>query len=68
MPNYYVGNFTSVIEISGRSRVSVRACGPLNLMKITSGPMENRQARSGEIEFALEKLRLSAYLIGSVRG
>jgi hypothetical protein len=56
------------MEISRLSRVSVWACGPLNLMKICSSKCRIGQARSGEIEFALEKLRLSACLIRSVRG
>ena len=56
------------IAISGLSRVSVWACGPLNLMKLSSSKCRIGQARSGEIEFALEKLRLSACLIRSVRG
>ena len=54
--------------MSGLSRVSVWACGPLNLMKISSSQRQNRTGWSGEIEFALEKLRLSACLIRSVRG
>jgi hypothetical protein len=37
-------------------------------MKISSSKCRIGQARSGEIEFALEKLRLSACLIRSVRG
>jgi hypothetical protein len=68
MPNHYVGDLLHTIEISGLSRVSVWACGPLNLMKISSSKCRIGQARSGEIEFALEKLRLSACLIRSVRG
>jgi hypothetical protein len=39
-------------------RVSL-GLGPLNLMKIGSSKCRIGQARSGEIEFALEKLRLS---------
>jgi len=65
---HYVGDELHTIGISGRSRVSVWACGPLNLMKISSSKCRIGQARSGEIEFALEKLRLSACLIRSVRG
>jgi hypothetical protein len=68
MPNHYVGDGLHTIGISGLSRVSVWACGPLNLMKISSSKCRIGQARSGEIEFALEKLRLSACLIRSVRG
>jgi hypothetical protein len=34
MPNHYVGDLLPTIGISGLSRVSVWACGPLNLMKI----------------------------------
>jgi hypothetical protein len=68
MPNHYVGDLLHTIEMSGHSRVSVWACGPLNLMKISSSKCRIGQARSGEIEFALEKLRLSACLIRSVRG
>jgi hypothetical protein len=37
-------------------------------MKISSSKCRIGQARSDEIEFALEKLRLSACLIRSVRG
>jgi len=66
--NHYVGDLLHTMAMFGLSRVSVWACGPLNLMKISSSRMQNRQARSGEIEFALEKLRLSACLIRSVRG
>jgi hypothetical protein len=42
MPNQYFGVLQHTMTISGLSRVSVRACGPLNLMKISSGPMQNR--------------------------
>ena len=42
MPNHYVGDLLSAIEISGLSRVSVWACGPQNLMKISSSRMQNR--------------------------
>ena len=59
---------TQSIAMSRLSRVSTRACGPQNLMKISSSECRIVQARSGEIEFALEKLRLSACLIRSVRG
>ena len=34
MPNHYVGDLLHTIGISGLSRVSVWACGPLNLMKM----------------------------------
>ena len=67
-PNHYVGDLLHTMAISGLSRVSVWACGPQNLMKISSSECRIVQARSGEIEFALEKLRLSACLIRSVRG
>jgi len=68
MPNHYGGDLLHTMAISGLSRVSVWACGPLNLMKISSSKCRIGQARSDEIEFALEKLRLSACLIRSVRG
>ena len=68
MPNHYIGAERHTIGMSGLSRVSVWACGPLNLMKISSSKCRIGQARSGEIEFALEKLKLSACLIRSVRG
>jgi hypothetical protein len=42
MPNHYVGDLLHTIAISGRSRVSVWACGPLNLMKISSSRMQNK--------------------------
>ena len=42
MPNHYVGDLLHTMAISGLSRVSVWACGPLNLMKISSCPMQNR--------------------------
>jgi len=42
MPNHYGGDLLSAIEISGLSRVSVWACGPLNLMKISSSRMQNK--------------------------
>ncbi len=67
MPNHYVGDLLHTMGMSGLSRVSVWACGPLNLMKISSSQRQNRTGWSGEIEFALEKLRLSACLIRSVR-
>ena len=67
-PNQLLGVRLHTIAIFGLSRVSVWACGPLNLMKIGSSKCRIGQARSGEIEFALEKLRLSACLIRSVRG
>jgi hypothetical protein len=67
-PNQFLGVLLHTIAMSGLSRVSVWACGPLNLMKIGSSKCRIGQARSGEIEFALEKLRLSACLIRSVRG
>src|ERR1700739_1428597 len=68
MPNHYSGDLLPTIAMSGLSRVSVWACGPLNLMKISSSKCRIRQARGDEIEFALEKLRPAACLIRSVRG
>jgi len=68
LPNQLLGDRLHTIAMFGLSRVSVWACGPLNLMKIGSSKCRIGQARSGEIEFALEKLRLSACLIRSVRG
>jgi hypothetical protein len=68
MPNHYVDDLVPTIAMSGLSRVSVWACGPLNLMKISLSKCRIGQARGDEIEFALEKLRLSACLIRSVRG
>ena len=71
MPNHYGGDLLHTMAISGRSRVSVWACGPPKLMKISSVARVKcriEPARSGEIEFALENLRLSACLIRSVRG
>jgi hypothetical protein len=68
MPNRVGGDLLHTMDVSRLSRVSVWACGPLNLMKIGSSKCRIGQARSGEIEFALEKLRLSACLIRSVRG
>jgi hypothetical protein len=68
IPNQLLGVLQHTIAMSGLSRVSVWDCGPLNLMKIGSSKCRIGQARSGEIEFALEKLRLSACLIRSVRG
>jgi hypothetical protein len=35
IPNHYVGDLLPTIAISGLSRVSVWACGPRNLIKIT---------------------------------
>ena len=67
-PNQLLGVLLHTTAISGLSRVSVWACGPLNLMKISSSKCRIGQARSDEIEFALEKLRLPACLIRSVRG
>ena len=42
MPNHYVGDLLHTMAISGLSRVSVWACGPQNLMKISSSRMQNR--------------------------
>jgi len=42
MPNHYSGDLPLTIGISGLSRVSVWACGPLNLMKISSSRMQNK--------------------------
>jgi hypothetical protein len=42
MPNHYVGDLLHTMGISGLSRVSVWACGPLNLMKIAPSRMQNR--------------------------
>jgi hypothetical protein len=67
IPNHYIGDLLHTIGISGRSRVSAWADGPRNLMKITSSRMHNKAGVSGEIEFAMEKLRPSACLIRSVR-
>jgi hypothetical protein len=57
MPNHYVGDLLHTIGISGLSRVSVWACGPLNLMKISSSQMQNGtgserrdRVRTGEVE------------------
>src|SRR5215472_1660203 len=50
MPNHYVGAGLHTIGMSGLSRVSVWACGPLNLMKISSSKCRIGQARSGETE------------------
>jgi len=65
--NHYVGDLLQTMAISRLSRVSGWADGPRNLMKITSSRMHNRTGLSGEIEFAMEKLRPSACLIRSVR-
>jgi hypothetical protein len=67
MPNYYVGDLLHTIGISGLSRVSTWADGPRNLMKTSWSRMHNRTGLSGEIEFAMKKLRPSACLIRSVR-
>ena len=42
MPNHYIGDLLHTIGMSGLSRVSVWAYGPLNLMKITPSRMQNR--------------------------
>jgi hypothetical protein len=42
MPNHYTGDLLPTIAMSGLSRVSVWACGPLNLMKISSSRMQNK--------------------------
>ena len=42
IPNQLLGDRLHTIAISGLSRVSVWACGPLNLMKISSSQMQNR--------------------------
>jgi hypothetical protein len=42
MPNHYGGDLLHTMGISGFSRVSVWACGPLNLMKIAPSRMQNR--------------------------
>jgi hypothetical protein len=42
MPNHYSGELPLTIAISGRSRVSVWACGPRNLMKISSSQRQNK--------------------------
>jgi len=68
LPNQLLDVLLHTIACSELARVSVWACGPLNLMKISSSKCRIGQARSDEIEFALEKLRLSACLIRSVRG
>jgi len=49
------------IAMSGLARVSVWACGPLNLMKISSSKCRIGQARSDEIEFALCLIPNSGY-------
>jgi hypothetical protein len=67
-PNQLLGVRLHTMAWSGLFHVSVWACGPLNLMKISSSKCRIGQARSDEIEFALEKLRLSTCLIRSVRG
>jgi hypothetical protein len=66
MPNHYGGDLLLTIAISGFSRVSSWADSPRNLMKMTCSRMQNRTGSSGEIEFAMEKLRPSACLIRSV--
>jgi len=57
MPNHFSGDLLHTLAISGLSRVSVWACGPLNLMKISSSQMQNRTGserrdwvRTGEVE------------------
>jgi hypothetical protein len=68
MPNHYAADLLHTLAISGLSRMSTRACCPRNFMKITQSRGGMERLRSGEIDFAVEKLRLSACLIGSVRG
>jgi hypothetical protein len=69
MPNHYVGDLLLTIGISGLSRVSVRAYRPAKFHENNSElKAEWERLRSGEIDFAVEKLRLSACLIRSVRG
>jgi len=68
IPNQLLGVRQHTIAMSGLSRVSTWADGPRNLMKITWSRVQNRTGWSGEIEFAMEKLRPSACLIRSVRG
>ena len=56
-PNQLLGVLLHTIAISGRSRVSIGAYGPRNLMKMTLSRMQNRtgserrdRVRSGEVE------------------
>jgi len=67
MPNQPAGDLFHTIARLELSHVSGWAGGPRNLMKITSSRMHNRTGLSGEIEFAMEKLRSSTCLIRSVR-
>jgi len=68
MPNHYVGDLLHTMGISGLSRVSIRACRPAKFHENNSeSKAEWERLRSGEIDFAVEKLRLSACLIRSVR-
>ncbi len=48
--------------------LSIRACGPRKLMKISPSRMQNRAGWSGKIATTVEKLRLFSCLIRSVRG
>jgi hypothetical protein len=66
-PNQLLGVLVHTMAISGLTRVSTWADGPRNLMKISWSRMHNGTGLSGEIEFAMEKLRPSACLIRSVR-
>jgi hypothetical protein len=42
MPNQFLGVLPHTMAIFGLSRVSVWACGPPKLMKISSSKMQNR--------------------------
>jgi len=64
MPNHYVGDLLHTLGMSGLSRVSVWACGPPNLMKISSSKCRIEQARSGEIEFARNRPAQSPCICG----
>jgi len=57
MPNQPAGDLLHIIARLELSHVSVWACGPLNLMKITPSRMQNRtgserrdRVRTGEVE------------------
>ena len=41
MPNHYAGDLLHTMATSGLSRVSIRACGPRNFMKITQSRRQN---------------------------
>jgi hypothetical protein len=61
--------FTATMACSELARVSVRAYRPAKFHENNSElKAEWERLRSGEIDFAVEKLRLSACLIRSVRG